>query len=155
MCLALDSDYLWNCCTCSSIERGFSLVKHLETLFVNVTFMSAIVSFNIQNSIESQLSRRQEQSLLSCVVSGSALLRSVDAQNVSILDVAAFYNLFGVFLIPPPRYMKICNTCLYHVEKAQQLLIFLFLFLFFFFNLTKVSAALDAVCFRCLSLYFL
>lgn len=47
MCLALDSDYLWNCCTRSSIERGFSLVKHLETLFVNVTFMSAIVSFNI------------------------------------------------------------------------------------------------------------
>lgn len=23
MCLALDSDYLWNCCTCSYIERGF------------------------------------------------------------------------------------------------------------------------------------
>lgn len=22
MCLALDSDYLWNCCTCSSIEKG-------------------------------------------------------------------------------------------------------------------------------------
>lgn len=26
MCLALDSDYLWNCCTCASIERGFCFI---------------------------------------------------------------------------------------------------------------------------------
>lgn len=41
------------------------------------------------------------------------------------LDVAAFFffSFFGVFLYPcppTPRYMKICNTCLYHVEKLSK-----------------------------------
>lgn len=46
--------------------------------------------------------------------------------------------------------MKICNTCLYHVEKLSN---YKYFFIGFFY-LTKVGAALDAVCFRCLSLYF-
>lgn len=65
------------------------------------------------------------------MVSGSAILRSVDARLSVFLDVAAFYILFGVFLsfcfgfffvlffFFFPRYMKICNTCLYHVEKLS------------------------------------
>lgn len=55
------------------------------------------------------------------MVSGSAILRSVDARLSVFLDVAAFYILFGVFLFVlfSPRYMKICNTCLYHVEKLS------------------------------------
>lgn len=83
------------------ILKGFfpwsSIWRHF---FVNVTFMSAIVSFSIlEFSRMLVVSTDSGSVFLSCTVSGSAILRSVDARLSVFLDVAAFYILFGVFLL--------------------------------------------------------
>lgn len=128
MCLALDSDYLWNCCTCSSIEGVFSLLKHSETLFVNVNFYVSHCQFQ-HLDLNRKLAVPQTGVVL-IVLCGqwqyySELCRCLQRQYLGCRCIF-FFNLFGVFLYPcllpapPTRYMKICNTCLYHVEKLSK-----------------------------------
>lgn len=127
MCLALDSDYLWNCCTCSrsSIE-GLIPTQAFGDTFCKCSFYVSHHQFpHLHLNREVAVT---QTGVVSVVLCGqwqcySELCRCLQCQY---LDVAAFFFqfLWSLPLSPPPphppRYMKICNTCLYHVEKLSK-----------------------------------
>lgn len=124
MCLALDSDYLWNCCTCSSIEGVFSLLKHSETLSVNVNLYVSHRQFQ-HLDLNRKLAVPQTGVVLSVLCGQwqcySELCRCLQCQYLGCRCIFFSIYLESPFIpAPAPRYMKICNTCLYHVEKLSK-----------------------------------
>lgn len=50
----------------------------------------------------------------------SEICRCLEYQYFGCCCILQFIWSLPLFLLPPsPRYMKICNTCLYHVEKLS------------------------------------
>lgn len=105
MCLALDSDYLWNCCTCSSIEGVFSLLKHSETLSVNVNLYVSHRQFQ-HLDLNRKLAVPQTGVVLSVLCGQwqcySELCRCLQCQYLGCRCIF-FFNLFGVSLYSCPR----------------------------------------------------
>lgn len=137
--------------------KGFFPPQAFGDTFVNVTFMSALVSQFQHLDLNRKLAVPQT-GVVSIVLCGqwqcySELCRCLQYQYLGCCCIFFSIYLESSFT-PTPRYMKICNTCLYHVEKLSDCS-FSFLFFFFFLFDQSQCAAFDAVWGRCLSLYLL
>lgn len=126
MCLALDSDYLWNCCTCSSIEGVFSLLKHSETLSVNVNLYVSHRQFQ-HLDLNRKLAVPQTGVVLSVLCGQwqcySELCRCLQCQYLGCRCIF-FFNLFGVSLYLshtalPHICLDVIDLPLYIVSTSQ------------------------------------